>query len=402
MIDLPAKGGFHPPAKHMQFALLDSVRALAAISILLVHTALFSGSYDNPGYGRLLAHLDIGVPFFFLLSAFLLYRPFVAARVEGFPRTRIPDYARRRFLRIAPAYWLALTVAALLPGMAGALSGNWWVYYGLLQSYPIYTPTGLCATDGLRCGIPVAWSLGIEVVFYAVLPLYALAIARITRGRKSSWLAIEMLALLVISAISVVIQSIPPVTELRLWAFFSPLGRGWWFALGMALAVLSVWVAQRPAEPRAVTWISRHPWVPIAVGVAVYVVAAGFILDPSPSLAFPVAGQFQNVFQFLAFGIVAALCLLPAVFGVGAGGAPRMLLALPVLSWLGLISYGIFLWQFPVLIVLYDSGITDVLPAAAFPILTVATLAGTIVCASLSYYLVERPLMRYGRRSSSA
>ena len=66
-----------------RFPLLDSLRALAAISVLLVHTALFSGAFDDRVYGRFLAHLDIGVPFFFLLSAFLLYRPFVEARVRG-------------------------------------------------------------------------------------------------------------------------------------------------------------------------------------------------------------------------------------------------------------------------------------------------------------------------------
>ena len=391
-----------PPVKHLQFPLLDSMRALAAISILVVHTAIFTDSFDDPVYGRLLAHLDIGVPFFFLLSAFLLYRPFVAARIEGTREVRIPDYARRRFLRIAPAYWLALTIAALIPGMTGALSGNWWVYYGLLQNFPIYTPTGVCATEPLRCGIPPAWSLAIEVAFYVVLPLYALAMAWVGKRWQGRWIVPEVLALLGISAVSVVIQSIPPITDLRLWVFFSPFGRGWWFALGMALAVLSVRLGRRESEHPAVTWLGHHPSAPIALGVALYAGAAGLILGPTPSLAFPVSGQTENVFQFLLFGAIAALVLLPAIFGAAGGGAPRRILALPGLSWLGLISYGIFLWQFPVLIVLYDAGIVDVLPAAAFPILTIATLALTIVCAALSYYLVERPLMRFGRRSSRA
>ena len=128
--------------RHQQFPLLDPLRAMAALSILVVHVALFSGAADADIYGRFLIHLDIGVPFFFLLSGFLLYRPFVVARVEGTPRTPFRDYAMRRFVRIVPAYWLALTVAAIVPGFAGTFSGNWWVYYGLLQSYPIYTPDG--------------------------------------------------------------------------------------------------------------------------------------------------------------------------------------------------------------------------------------------------------------------
>ena len=71
---------------HQRFPLFDPLRVLAAISILLVHTTIFSGAFDDPGYGRLLAHLDIGVSFFFLLSAFLLYRPFVQSRIVPFGR----------------------------------------------------------------------------------------------------------------------------------------------------------------------------------------------------------------------------------------------------------------------------------------------------------------------------
>lgn len=142
--------------RHEPFPLLDPLRAFAAVSILLVHTSLFSGAIAHAGYGRLLAHLDIGVPFFFLLSAFLLYRPFVVARLENRERTPFREYAKRRFVRIAPAYWAVLTIAAVIPGFAGAFTGNWWVYYGLLQSLPVYDPTGSCAADPYRCGVPVA------------------------------------------------------------------------------------------------------------------------------------------------------------------------------------------------------------------------------------------------------
>ena len=51
---------------------------------------------------------------FFLISGFLLYRPFVAARLRGEPMPFVGAYAWRRFLRIVPAYWVALTATALL------------------------------------------------------------------------------------------------------------------------------------------------------------------------------------------------------------------------------------------------------------------------------------------------
>ncbi len=84
---------------------------------MLVHVGIFTGGFA-PWYKQLFAQLDIGVPFFFLLSGFLLYRPMLAARREDC-RGRRSGYARNRFVRIMPAYWVVLTVAAIVPGIAG-------------------------------------------------------------------------------------------------------------------------------------------------------------------------------------------------------------------------------------------------------------------------------------------
>jgi peptidoglycan/LPS O-acetylase OafA/YrhL len=275
-----------PPPGHPRFPLFDSLRALAALSVLLVHAALFSGAIQNASYKGLVAHLDIGVTLFFLLSGFLLYRPFVAARILGAPPIGVRDYARRRFLRIAPAYWLALTALAIFPGIYGAFSGNWWVYYGLLQNYPVYTLNGGCASDLFRCGIAPTWSLAVEVAFYAVLPFFAIGMARLTaRLRGARWLAGELTMLTAVAAVSVWIQSVTIDTDLLRWLFFSPLGRGWWFGLGMGLACLSVWVQQRGREPAALRWLGDHPGAPWTLGLLLYLIASLVILDPVPSLA---------------------------------------------------------------------------------------------------------------------
>ncbi len=391
-----------PAPGHPRFPLFDSLRALAAISILIVHVAIFTGGFGPTWYGRFVAHLDIGVPFFFLLSAFLLYRPFVATRVLGAPATPLWTYARRRFVRVLPAYWLALTVAAAVVGMAGAFSSNWWVYYGLFQNYPIYTSDASCVgAAAFRCAIPPAWTLAIEVAFYAVLPLFVLAMAWIARRwRGRSWLTPELWAVAAISAASVVIQSLPPSTDPRRWLFFSPLGRGWWFAIGLALAATSVWVQQQRVTPPWLRWIGERAGTMVVAAAALYAFACLVILQPSPSLAAPgFISQVAYVSQYVLFGLIAALVALPAVFG--GGGVYRRVLAHPVLAWLGMISYGIFLWQFPVLILLLDhTGLVGLWPQAAFPLLVLATFAGTVACAALSYYGLERPLMRRIRRRS--
>ena len=378
-----------------RFPLLDPLRALAAISVLLVHTAIFAGAFDDRYYGRFLAHLDIGVPFFFLLSAFLLYRPFVEARVTGTPRTRFSDYGKRRFVRIFPAYWAVLTVAAIVPGMAGAFSGNWWVYYGLLQNYPVYEATGTCAVDPFRCGIPIAWTLSIEVFFYLTLPLFVLAMAWLGERWRGGWLRLELAAVALISAISIVIQSSVPMDDVHTWLFFSPLGRGWWFGLGLALAAISVELSHRPTEPAFVDWMRRHPGVPVLGGALLYALAAIFWFEPSPSLSYPVVDLGHYVALYLLVGVIAALVILPAVFGADGGGLWRRALRHRSLVWLGLVSYGIFLWQFPVLIFLLDADVDGFLP------LTVLTFTMTVGCAALSYYLLERPLMRRVRRRTA-
>jgi peptidoglycan/LPS O-acetylase OafA/YrhL len=388
-----------PPRSHARFPLFDSLRGLAAISILFVHVGIFTNAFGDTWHGRLVAHLDIGVPFFFLLSAFLLYRPFVAARVRSAGRPGFGGYARRRFLRIAPAYWAVLVISAVVPGMAGAFTGNWWVYFGLFQNYPVYTADGTCAANPYRCAVPPSWSLAIEVFFYVLLPFFVLLMAWIGSRWRGRWLVPEFTAVAMLSGVSFVIQSRVPLTDLQQVLFYSPIGRGWWFALGLGLAAFSVWVSERPREPGFVGFIERHPWLPLLGAVVLYATLSFWVLDPSPQGAFPIGAISEYLAEYIVFGLIALLVVLPATFGGAGPGRYRRFLRHPIPTWLGLISYGIFLWQFAVLIALGDIGAVEFWPSSVrFPIVVVLTLAGTIVCAAISYYVLERPLMNWGKR----
>src|SRR4051794_9179789 len=379
-----------PPPGHPRFPLLDSLRAIAVLGVLLTHTSFLSGSNEGTWFGALAARLDGGVAIFFLISGFLIYRPFVNARLNGAPATPLMTFFRRRFLRIFPAYWLALTLLAIAPGLPDVHSERWWVYYGLFQAYD---------PSWFDKGIGTAWSLSTEVAFYLLLPLYAWAMARLVRRRRER-IGVELAALAALALASVVARALVAGAESdaafgEASTFPITLGGTFlWFALGMALAIVSAWLAGRPAEtPRFVTFVARRPWVPwLGAGVCFVVVSKGIGITGGGFQRLSVA---QAVGEHLLYAGVALGLLLPAVFGDRAGGWPRRVLASRWLAALGLISYGVFLWHLTIAVKLSGEGLDGFIP------LTLATAAVAIPIAALSYVLLERPLLRLKYRRAA-
>ena len=108
-----------------RFPLVDPLRAIAAIAVLGTHAAFFAGAeYPGSLVGHFTQRLEVGVAIFFCISGFLLYRPFVAAREREQAMPAVGAYAWRRFLRIVPAYWVALTLSAWWLGTRGVFTGD--------------------------------------------------------------------------------------------------------------------------------------------------------------------------------------------------------------------------------------------------------------------------------------
>ena len=150
-----------------RFAGFDGLRAVAALGARHPRRPARGVRGPRPR-GHYLSRLDVGVAVFFVLSGFLLYRPFVARRMDGRPASGTRPYLRNRFLRIFPAYWLALTVLAVVLDVRDRNDfqslGDFVTYYGLLQSYSADTALG---------GLQQAWTLTNEVAFYLLPPLWA-------------------------------------------------------------------------------------------------------------------------------------------------------------------------------------------------------------------------------------
>ncbi len=379
--------GLSPPPGHPRFPLVDGLRAIAALSVLLFHAATTSrASEAASGLGPYLARLNVGVAIFFAISGFLLYRPLLAARMGDGPPVRVRDYARRRALRIVPAYWVALTVLALYPGLPGVFTGDWLVYYGFTQGYSPRTIVN---------GIGPAWTLGWELAFYALLPGLSAVFARIARrgGRRASW-PLELVVLGALAAAGVAYEAYATRHPDALSATFA--GPFAWFATGMLLALASVLGARAPG--RATAALNRFAWLgwPVAL-VAYWVICRGLGLQGGFVFL-----QRQNTAQTVAVvglsGVLAAGLLLPAIFAGARHGPLGRLLASRPLAWLGLVSYGIYLYHEPLARVLNGGLASGGAPVRRFLLLAAGTAALAIAAGAVSYYVVERPALRLGKR----
>jgi peptidoglycan/LPS O-acetylase OafA/YrhL len=377
-----------PPPHHPRFPLLDGMRAVAVLCVVLVHCAVFGGALSASLAGRLLAHLNVGVTIFFVISGFLLYRPFIAHRCGGAAAPGVDSYAKRRFLRIYPAYWLVLTILLVIPGLPRVDFESVWPMYALLHTLPLSSGPR-CSQLVTNCGLAQTWSLVAEVTFYAVLPAYALGVDRLTRRLSlRGWVTAQASMLAVLSALSVGLQFVvlAPAPQ---WVGWSVAGNVFWFALGMGLAIASAATTGSVLGLRLAAWISTRATVLWGAAIAIYVLLSLW-LPPTPF----VIASGQALAIHLAFGLIALLVLAPAVFADGTRRAPQRIVATPAMAWLGLVSYGVFLWHYAVVLKLSGGH-----GGTAFVPLLAGTLAISIGCAAVSYYVVERPLMKLKYRA---
>jgi peptidoglycan/LPS O-acetylase OafA/YrhL len=381
-------------ARADRFPLFDSLRAIAALSVLGFHVAFFQLLIHDSPLTPYMSHLDVGVTIFFLISGFLLYRPFVAARIRNEPPPHAPAYAWRRFLRITPAYWVALTVVALWLGLDEVLHRPL-VYYGFAQ---IYDPVDA------RGGIGQAWTLCVEVTFYALLPLWALAMRRLGgRAEPRRVVRQELVALVLLWLLSLgykawaLAQAGPD--DLNNAPYLQPLPNFLdQFAIGMALAVLTVHWERAKRLPRAVEALRRHDWIPwLVAAVAFWAVSTQ--LGFTGRLFHDTTTRRMFIGRHELYSLVALAVLVPAILATPGRGLAGRILGSRVLSYLGLVSFGIYLYHFAVINRL-DRWIGDSAggtPEVRALVHGVLAVAFATALASASYYAVERPALRLKR-----
>jgi peptidoglycan/LPS O-acetylase OafA/YrhL len=356
-------------------ASLDGLRGLAALSIFVFHGWLYTmpapDATDRSSIGDYAAHeLRLGLVAFFVLSGFLLCRPWFAAALEARRPPNVRRYVRARAARILPAYYAALAGSVVLlwglrgtPGLRLPPSGDLPLFVVFGQNF---SPATVMKLN------PPMWSLAVEVMFYALLPLIGWLAVRLPPTRRMQALApLALLALGLVYNWSIAGHGLGMTASKTLAAMLP------YFALGM-LAALAL-------HGRTIGMPTKRGL--IAAGVAL-IGADAVAKATAPAIGADVGEVFAVIRDLPSAAgfslIVAALAAAPRSRVIGGR----------VLASLGTISYGFYLWHVPVLMVLRGYGLLPLDPVVG----TLVALAPALAVSTLSWFALERPILRWMAR----
>jgi len=346
---------------------LDGLRTVAVVLVIVYHLepdAVPGGS--------------VAVDVFFTISGFVITRLLVAEYART-GRVDLRSFYRRRWLRLGPAMLVMCAVTALLPvALPLPLFDGAWVAAALAAASVVnLVRAGESGPySDLTAPLSHTWSLGVEEQFYLVWPLLMLVLLRRATARTVlGWVA--------------VLCVLPVLWRIVLWdptaahrIYNGPDTRADQLLVGALLAV--VLARLRADDPRLAllrSWAQRLCWPALALlGLIAWQVPITEASRWNPvwcTVGFLAAAVLSAV-------VVAALELCPRSW-------PSRLLSVSAAAWVGRnLSYGMYLWHYPVIRLLSDLGVEGgrLLPAG---------LAATVAAALASYLLVERPLSRRDR-----
>jgi peptidoglycan/LPS O-acetylase OafA/YrhL len=348
---------------------LDGVRALAVTAVLLFHGGV------NALRGGFL-----GVDAFFVLSGFLITSLLLAERARH-GRIRLSAFWVRRARRLLPALLVLLVavVAVFRSVLAGIevtlLRGDALAALGYIANWRmIYRGSDYFAQNSNPSPLQHTWSLGIEEQFYLLWPLLVVVVLGLAARRSRAALLTVTVAGAAASAVTAAMLY-RPLDFNR--AYFGTDARAQALLVGAALAVLLSW-PQRPVAP------ARGPRWLLGVAAVLATAVVGWLW---------VSADGQEAWLYrggLAAGAVAvAVVLAHAVLSPQAPIA--RVLAFAPLVWLGRISYGVYLWHWP-LFQFVNADRTGL----HGPALLGLRFALTVAIAAVSYVVVEQPV-RTGR-----
>lgn len=341
---------------------IQGLRAFAVIVVILDHLM----HWPSGGF--------IGVDVFFVISGFLI-TGHLLREYEKTGHISFVDFYRKRIKRIMPAATLVLVVTVAVAYMTFSTSrflGTLWdAFWGFL--FGANWRFAAMGTDYFQADGPVSplqhfWSLAVEEQFYFVWPwLLLLAFAVFLRGQHQESMArarkVAAAAILIISGLSLYWAIVETVSNPGV-AYFSTFSRGWELGVGALLAVIAPVFSRLTGAARIVI-----AWLGLAG-----LVTSLFLI--SSSTAFPAPAALLPVLSTAA--VIAA--------GIGADSFRTLgVLTNPVSRYLGDISYSLYLWHFPIII------IAGTLVKETNPAYYLVVVAAILLASVFAYHLVENP-----------
>ena len=349
---------------------IDGLRAVAVVSVMLYH---LSSSWLPGGF--------VGVDIFFVISGFVVSASLATAPHDRFHRFVAFFYARR-LARIGPALVLVLLTSALA---ATLLIPRAWLS-GFNEKTALYAFFGLSnwvmQTNADTYFAPRAefnpythtWSLGVEEQFYLIFPFLFFAWVTFRDRKPGRMLATALLAGLGMASFAACIYATrnSPAT-----AFYSIFCRFWELAVGVLLYQLS-------CQPRERSSAQKSRAVTIALNVLPWFGAVAILVT------FAYANAVAFPWFWAVPPVVGAACVIGG-FHANTAHPLRRMLGHPACVWIGKRSYSIYLWHWPVFVVLrWTVGLDDT-------VTRVTALIISFALAAASYLWVELPVRQHAR-----
>ncbi len=355
---------------------IDGLRAIAVLSVVGFHAfpEVIKGGF-------------IGVDIFFVISGFLISSIIISSLENG--TFSFNEFYARRIKRIFPALILVMTACfvfgwfALLPDEYKQLGKHIAAGAGFISNLIFWQEAGYFDNTAETKPLLHLWSLGVEEQFYIVWPL----LLYLTWKRRFNLLMLTITVVVLSFVANVYFRHNDSVQD-----FYSPLTRFWELLMGSILAYLT--------RHKINIWDKSMQILPDCI------CKLGTVHKPTEALL----GNVQSVLGALLIGIAVLLvsrewafpgwwALLPttgAYLIMSAGQHAwlnRILLSHRVMVWLGLISFPLYLWHWPLLS--FARIIESKTPSNS---IRFACVALAFVLAWLSYRLIERPI-RFGNQN---
>ena len=383
----------------------DFIRASACFIVLFHHLAQridFQSTLGSSPFAQVFNSVGgSGVAMFFVLSGFLLARPFWRALDAGAPMPSLRIYATRRAARIVPGFWLALTVTFVFSVTVFGFAADGWLWLRYVAGLLLVSDWHWTTFFPVEINGPL-WSIGFEISSYVMLPLGFMALFGLTSGRlrdwpaRFAWLAVIAMA---IAGHWLFYNYVSVDTNRRGWEFglqggarswmpaFNPFGFFAMFAIGGLAAGIQV----RLSGVRSILF-------DIAALVAV-AVAASVIWSLGLRGANEAYGWMGIPYQFPAFHVLIATVLITAPSSLLVG----RVLDNPLVSWLARISFGIYVWHYLVLELVRVYWVPEIQHGTMRDGATFLTVSALITCitlviASASWRWLEQPMIEWARR----